>query len=314
MSTTLLVASAGGHLAELHRLRGRLGCGDTRTIWLTTEHPHSRSLLVEEQAYFLPNAPSRDWFAAVRNARLAREILSETCPDWIISNGASVAVSVLPQAAHMGIRCSYIENCVRVTGPSMSGRILEWFPRIETYTQYASWQSVRWRLTGSVLDEWEAVVRPNPVAISRYVVTVGTEAWPFRRLVESLIACVPVTAEGLWQTGSTPVSDLGVGGVRFLPAIELEQAISASDVVIAHSAIGSAIAAFERGKMPVLVPRRSRRGEAVDDHQVEIGRELARRRLAVFCEVEDLRVEHFALAASYLVRRCPDLPTLQLSE
>lgn len=44
------------------------------------------------------------------------------------------------------------------------------------------------------------------------------------------------------------------------------------------------LAALSAGKKPVVVPRRQRFGEAVDDHQVEIARKLARSNLVTLVE------------------------------
>ncbi len=312
MKTTLLVATAGGHLAELQRLRPRLADQGARSVWLTVDHPHARSLLAGEEAFFMPDAASRDLAAVARNALAARAILDKVRPDWVVSNGASLALSVFPQAALRGVRCTYIENSVRVVGPSLTGRVIGWLPGVETFTQYPAWASSRWRLTGSSLDEWEPVAATAPRAIRRVVVTVGTMSWTFRRLFEKLVAVLPADAEILWQSGSTPVEDLGVQGVVSLPARQLEQAIEVADLVIAHAGVGSAIAAFQGGKSPVLVPRRARYGEAVDDHQADIGRELARRGLCTYVEVEDLSLELLSAAASSGVRRCANPPLLDL--
>lgn len=315
MGLTMLVASAGGHLAELYRLRHRLpDPGDV--VWITTEHPHSRSLLAGEQVLFLPHSPSRSVRAMVRNARLTRSFVRRLRPDRVVSNGASIAVPILVQTALRRIPTHYIESAARVLGPSMSGRILSRVPGVRTYTQWPGWASGRWPFAGSVFDDWEggsAAAAEDAAPLRRIVVTVGTESWPFRALFERLVTLVPAGAEVLWQTGSTPVDGLGIRPVVSLPAPELDAAIAAADLVIAHSGVGSAIAAIERGKAPLLVPRRHRRGEVVDDHQIQIGEELAKRGLAVCCEVDALSAEQLARAAALRVRRRADVAPLSLA-
>lgn len=313
MGLTMLVASAGGHLAELHRLRHRLpDPGDV--VWITTEHPHSRSLLAGERVLFLPHSPSRSLRAMVRNARLTRTFVRQLRPDRVVSNGASIAVPILLQTALRRIPTHYVESAARLHGPSMSGKILSRVPGVRTYTQWPGWASRRWRYAGSVFDAWEggtgAAAAPP---LRRIVVTVGTESWPFRALFERLEPLVPAGAEVLWQTGSTPVDGLGIRGVHSLPAPELDAAIAAADLVIAHSGVGSALAAIERNKAPLLVPRRHRRGEVVDDHQIQIGAELARRGLAICCEVDELTAEHLVAAAALQVRRREHVAPLALA-
>lgn len=312
MGVTLLVASAGGHLAEMYRLRSRLpDAGEV--AWITTEHSHSRSLLAGENVLFLPHSPSRSLRAALRNLRLTRALLRTLRPTRVVSNGASIAVPILMQCAWRGIPTHYIESAARVLGPSMTGKILCRVPRVRTYTQWPGWATGRWRHAGSVFDGWESVPVPQPPPIRRVVVTVGTESWSFRALFENVQRCLPAGLEVLWQCGSTPVADLGLAGVHSLPAQELERAIAASDVVIAHAGVGSALAAIDQGKTPVLLPRRAARQEAVDDHQAQIGGELSARNLAVFCEVEQLTLAHLERAASFAVRRRAQVPALALA-
>lgn len=312
MSGVLMVASAGGHLAELFRLRSRLPGDDADRVWISTDHPHSRSLLAGHRAHFVPDAPSRNLRAAWRNARLLRPLLRELRPERILSNGASLAVSVMAQTLAGNARADYVENSVRVRGPSLTGRLLRWLPGVHVHTQYRSWASRRWHFCGSVLDEWEPG-EPAPVRPLRsVVVTVGTEAWSFRALFEKLAPLFAPTTQVLWQHGSTRIDDLGLTGVHSLPSHELGAAMASADLVVAHSGIGSAIAALDRGKAPLLVPRRSSRREAIDDHQADIGQELARRGLCTFAEVPDLDAATLQTALARTVCRRPDVAPLDL--
>jgi UDP-N-acetylglucosamine transferase subunit ALG13 len=106
----------------------------------------------------------------------------------------------------------------------------------------------------------------------------------------------------LWQTGCTDVSDLPIVAHRQLPARELQEAIEAADVVIAHAGCGSSVAVLEAGKKPVLVPRRHGHDENVDDHQLLIAEELAKRGLAVVRSPEALTIADLHLAAHSTVR------------
>ncbi|MBK8096550.1 MAG: glycosyl transferase family 28 [Planctomycetes bacterium] len=313
MSCIVLVATAGGHLGELNRLRHRLPDAGLPTVWISTDHPHSRSLLANEKAYFMPKTVSRDLGAVLRNARLMRPILKEHRPVRVVSNGASLALSALIQAAWMGIRADYIESSVRVFGPSMSGKILSFTPRLHTHTQYQSWSSRRWPYAGSILDNWDAGPQRAAPLLRRVVVTVGTESWQFRALFEKLVRLLPKDAEVLWQSGSTPIDGLGIRGLTAVPPAELGQAMAAADLVIAHSGIGSALTALDHGKVPLLIPRRAERKEAVDNHQIEIGNELQRRGLCTFCELDDLdgAVIGRALQKTAQVRK--DVPKLVFS-
>ena len=83
-----------------------------------------------------------------------------------------------------------------------------------------------------------------------------------------------------------------------IPEHDLNEAMREADVVVAHAGVGAALAAFEAGKCPVLVPRRHALGEHVDDHQTQIATELGDRGLAVSVEADDLTLENLHAAAT----------------
>ena len=73
--------------------------------------------------------------------------------------------------------------------------------------------------------------------------------------------------------------------------------------MISHAGGGSALAALQQGKRPILVPRRAHRGEFRDDHQLEIAELLAGRNLAEHVALETLSAEHLAAATGWVVDR-----------
>jgi UDP-N-acetylglucosamine--N-acetylmuramyl-(pentapeptide) pyrophosphoryl-undecaprenol N-acetylglucosamine transferase len=171
----------------------------------------------------------------------------------------------------------------------------------------------RWRRIGSVHDGYEPGPSRDVSALRRVVVTLGTIApYGFRRLVERLVAILPPDVEVLWQTGSTDVGGLGISGHERVPVDRLEAAMRAADAIVAHAGTGSALSAFEAGAVPLLVPRRQRFGEHVDDHQVITARALATRGLALQVEADEVDLDHlFAAAQGTIVRRA-DPPRLPL--
>jgi UDP-N-acetylglucosamine transferase subunit ALG13 len=120
-------------------------------------------------------------------------------------------------------------------------------------------------------------------------------------------------ADVLWQTGATDTTGLGIEARATVPHAELLEAVRTAEVVVAHSGTGSAISAFEQGKCPILVPRRQRHGEHVDDHQVQIAGELSDRGLAIECAVEDLTIDVLATAAARSTLLVEDPPVLKLA-
>ena len=125
-------------------------------------------------------------------------------------------------------------------------------------------------------------------------VTVGTGEQQFDRLlcgVESLSTEEPLVI----QHGSSSVRPMRGRCVEFMSFTDLLSHMREATVVITHAGVGSMTAALSAGKRPVVVPRRQRFGEAVDDHQVEIARRLAESKLVTL--VEDPKNLESALAA-----------------
>jgi len=230
--------------------------------------------------------------------------------DVAVSTGASPAVSALPVAHQHGAEAYFVESAARVAGPSMSGRILTRWPGVRTFCQYRSWAAGRWSYAGSVFDAFEQCTAASVARVDRVVVTLGSQDYPFDRLVKRLVDVLPVDAQVLWQTGATDPVAHGIDGRRYISADELESAMAVADVVVAHAGVGSALSALSVGRHPVLVPRRSAYGEHVDDHQEQIAGELSRRGLATTCDPDDIDLGVLMAASRVRVMQnlsCPDL-------
>lgn len=311
----LAIASAGGHFKQLVALVDRIpDLG--RVTWLTHDNGMSRDLLdavgrADDRLVLTNYAAPRDLTNLARNARAGRRVLREGRFDLAISTGAGIAVAVLPLARTAGIRTVFVESATRADGPSLSGRMLRWSPGIEVLSQHPGY-GPPWRMVGSVHDRFRPGP-PRPAQVRRVVVTTGTiRPYGFRRLLDRLVAVLPADAEVLWQTGETDVSGLGIDARHRVPAADLEAAMQAADVVVAHAGTGTAVTAFELGVAPVLVPRRHRHGEHVDDHQVVTAVDLSGRGLATHLEVEDLNMETLLEASTRSVAIVDDPPHLDL--
>ncbi|MDT7750636.1 MAG: hypothetical protein QOD96_4298, partial [Pseudonocardiales bacterium] len=62
---------------------------------------------------------------------------------------------------------------------------------------------------------------------------------------------------GEQRVGMPPVDGLDITPRPFLPAAELDAALSEADIVIAHAGTASALAVLEGGRMPLMTPRLS---------------------------------------------------------
>ena len=108
-------------------------------------------------------------------------------------------------------------------------------------------------------------------------VTVGTERFPFDRLVRS----VDQAAEQL--KGERVFMQLGAGQYlprhcswkRFLSFEEMLDCIREARLVVAHAGAGTILTCLKEGKKPLVMPRRCNQREHVDDHQLTLSRRMA---------------------------------------
>lgn len=321
--TTLFVATTGGHLAQLHGLAERIPA-DTDALWVTHANEQSTSLLADRDVEYVPYVGVRDVPGVLRSVLHAHRLFRRRRFTRAVSTGSGIALGYLPYLAARGVECHYIESAARVGGPSLTGRILRWAPRVRTYTQYRHRSGGPWRYGGNGFDAYEAVpaqrVPGDPV---RVVVTVGTAAeFPFRRLVAALSALLapggPLEkalerrVEVLWQTGCTPVADLPIASVPFLPAADLARALAAADVVVSHAGTGSALANLAAGRFAVMASREAGFGEAGDDHQRELAEELSARGLALHRAADAITTDDLVATLSWEVRRAAAVPRFEL--
>jgi UDP-N-acetylglucosamine transferase subunit ALG13 len=119
-------------------------------------------------------------------------------------------------------------------------------------------------------------------------VTLGTHEQPFARALDA-VGQLAGTDELVIQHGSTPPrSDLfAAEWVDYLQSDALLATIRRAGAVICHAGVGSILTAVRNQKTPVVLPRLSRFGEHVDDHQLELAERFAERGLIVVCHPED---------------------------
>ena len=117
------------------------------------------------------------------------------------------------------------------------------------------------------------------------LVSVGSGRFPFDRLLRA-IEQLPPGEELIVQHGSSSVRPTGAMCLDFIPFETMVDYVRDARIVISHAGVGSVLVAFANGKRPLVVPRLSKFGEIVDDHQLEFGRRLAQADLVTL--VEDL--------------------------
>ena len=302
---TLLVASTGGHLEQMFRLRSRFTpeLGDVE--WATFDTAQSRHLLAGETVHYVPFIRPKDVHGTLLSNTAAARILGGRNHRFarVVSTGAAVAVPFLARARALGMAAHYIESAARSEGLSMSGSMVARIPGVRLYGQYPGWTAGRWQFRGSVFDGFAPGEPHSQRPIDKVVVTFGTQRdFGFRRAAERLVSLLPSVCTAsptvLWQTGATDTGGLGINSVDSVPAEDLADAIAEADLVICHSGVGTALLTLEHGKCPVMLPRRREMREHTDDHQRLIAEELGRRRLIVWADPDELAAAELERAAT----------------
>lgn len=117
----LLVASTGGHLAQLMVLRSWWSAFD-RT-WVTFDKADAQSALAGEDVVFAHHPTTRNVRNAARNVALARRTIADVRPSLVVSTGAGVAAPFFLVARARGIPSMYIEVFDRIDSTTLTGRM-----------------------------------------------------------------------------------------------------------------------------------------------------------------------------------------------
>jgi UDP-N-acetylglucosamine transferase subunit ALG13 len=116
---------------------------------------------------------------------------------------------------------------------------------------------------------------------------------PFPRLVsalDGLKANGAIADDVLLQIANMPKFESQVCRVvRFLPPMDYQRCIHKASVIVCHAGAGNIADALRAGKLPVVMPRRKKYGEHVDDHQMELAEMLSKEgRIILASEPNDL--------------------------
>ena len=126
------------------------------------------------------------------------------------------------------------------------------------------------------------------------LITVGTEKFPFNRLmhwIDNLIAqnvIQPEQEEIVIQYGSCTFIPNRVKGFSVLKETDFLSLVAEARIIIAHCGEGTLDLLALTNKPFILVPRSYDFQEHVDDHQVELARQLAKQGIAIANNQEDL--------------------------
>ena len=117
----LLVGSSGGHLAQLHQLKGWWECHDR--MWVTFLKPDAISLLAEERTAWAFQPTTRNIPNLLRNLRLSWKVIRSYKPDVIVSTGAGCAYPFFVLGKLLRVKTVYLEVYDRIDSKPLTSRL-----------------------------------------------------------------------------------------------------------------------------------------------------------------------------------------------
>ena len=105
------------------------------------------------------------------------------------------------------------------------------------------------------------------------LVTLGTQDKPFNRLLENIdkeIEKGNIKDKVVVQAGHTKYQSKNMKIYDLLDRDEFQKLISKCDLLITHGGVGSILTGLKNKKKVIAVPRLSKYGEHVNDHQIQI--------------------------------------------
>lgn len=126
------------------------------------------------------------------------------------------------------------------------------------------------------------------------LITVGTEKFPFNRLMQWIDNLIkrgfiqPDKEEVVVQYGSCAIAPTGGKNYSVLSENEFRDLLSKARLIIAHCGEGTIDMLAEISKPFILVPRSHSYGEHVDDHQIELAEMLKEQGIPIANSIGDL--------------------------
>jgi UDP-N-acetylglucosamine:LPS N-acetylglucosamine transferase len=117
----LLVASSGGHLAQLVALEP--WWSERQRVWVTFATPDAQSQLMREDVVWAYFPTTRNLRNLLRNMWLAFRTIPRVRPEVVVSTGAAVAFPFFVAARLFRIPTVYVEVYDRIDTPTMTGRL-----------------------------------------------------------------------------------------------------------------------------------------------------------------------------------------------
>jgi hypothetical protein len=301
-----IVVSAGGHLEQAMRRAKQFGL-KKNVIFIIPKNAQSESKLKEQERIYIRNVGSRDIISLIYAAISLLRILNKREFDYVLSTGAGIALACCFVCKIKRINFYYIESIARNKNPSLTGKILALTKSTIRYSESPFFDDRKWNRIETLFAMYKTSAKTDLSSVTRPLkifVTVGTvHQYRFERLIQLVKSIVNENDQVIWQIGEINSMDVIGECHREITEDKFSQLVDWADVVITHSGVGSILTSLDRGKYPIVVPRLSKYGEHVDDHQLEIASVISNLELgSIVLDSMDREVLYKSLSSQIVVR------------
>lgn len=114
-----LVASAGGHLAQIEKIFTKEVIGNNEYILITERNPKSEKMKNVILFDYLKLNPLKNFIAMLK----LRKIFIRENIKMVITTGADLGTMAMIAGKMLGIKTVFIETIIRVKTPTLTGRV-----------------------------------------------------------------------------------------------------------------------------------------------------------------------------------------------
>lgn len=281
----LVIASAGGHLTQ-----ALCACNHVDEIVLVT----TKALVNEDKIKKIYTiwSTQKNAFIHFVNIFYALYVLAKERPHTVFTTGGPLVLPFALVCKFLPLRFVYLDTLSRVVELSNTGKLIH-----------------KYKLYDEFMSQWEAVAREynvdyagktfdlegktnksltplSPPESPLVLVTMGTNAYPFPRLIAALAKLDIYHDKNVrWfiQTGDFEVDVKPANGeiVDMVGKDKMDALVKESSLVISHCGVGSINHMLINQKRVIFVPRLQEFGEFSDDHQLQIAKELSNPNMTV---------------------------------
>lgn len=274
----LVIASAGGHLTQ-----ALCACSHVDDIVLVT----TRALVNDDKIKKIYTiwTTQKNAFIHFVNIFYALYVIARERPHAVFTTGGPIVLPFALVCKFLPLRFIYLDTLSRVVELSNTGKLIH---KYKLYDEFMSqWEAVareyNVEYVGKTFDlegkSNQSITPLRPPEKPLILVTMGTNAYPFPRLIESMAKLAIYNDPNVrWfiQTGGFEVKEHPANGeiVAMVAKDKMDTLVKESSLVISHCGVGSINHMLIFQKKVIFVPRLERFGEFSDDHQLQIAKEL----------------------------------------